>query len=59
MVDMFFMQEVDGRNELWVESIEDWMAPSLYNQLQYTYVKLNLTCPSSTETRSCIIFEPR
>lgn len=58
-IDMFYMQEVNGMNELWVTEIKDWMAPSLYNQLQYNYVKLNLECPSSTVVESCVIFEPR
>lgn len=58
-IDMFYMQEVDDNNELWVDSIASWMAPSLYNQLLYTYVKLNLTCPSSTQTSSCVLFKPR
>lgn len=58
-IDMFYMNVVDGVNELWVTEIESWMAASLYNQLQYNYVKLNLTCPSSTQVNSCIIFEPR
>lgn len=56
---MFFMKEVDGSNELWVTEIQSWMAPSLYNQLQYRYVRLNLTCPASTVVDSCVIFEPR
>lgn len=58
-IDMFYMQEVDGMNELWVTEIEEWMAPSLYNQLQFNYVKLTLDCPSSTKVDSCVIFEPR
>lgn len=58
-LDMFYMEEVDGMNELWVTEIEEWMAPSLYNQLQYNYVKLSLECPSSTVVESCVIFKPR
>lgn len=57
-LDMFFMNEVDDKNELWVKSIGSWMAPSLYNQLHYNYVRLNLTCPSSTKKTSCLIFQP-
>lgn len=58
-IDMFYMKEENGMNELWVTEIDQWMAPSLYNQLQYNYVKLNLECPSSTVVESCVIFEPR
>lgn len=58
-LNMFYMEEVDGMNELWVTEIEEWMAPSLYNQLQYNYVKLSLECPSSTVVESCVIFKPR
>lgn len=58
-IDMFYMQEVDGMHELWVTEIGEWMAPSLYNQLQFNYVKLTLDCPSSTKVDSCVIFEPR
>lgn len=56
---MFYLNEVDGVNELWVTEIEDWMAPSLYNQLQYNYVKLSITCPEeNVVTDSCVIFKP-
>lgn len=58
ILDMFFMQEVEEKNELWVTALEDWMAPSLYNQLQNTYVRLNLTCPSFSEPQSCVLFQP-
>ncbi|CAM9948309.1 unnamed protein product [Ectocarpus sp. 6 AP-2014] len=58
-LDMFYMSLVDGVNELWVTEIESWMAPSLYNQLQYNYVKLILTCPEdNVVVDSCVIFEP-
>lgn len=57
-LDMFFMQEVEDKNELWVTAIEDWMAPSLYNQLQNTYVRLNLTCPAFSKPQSCLLFQP-
>eukprot|EP00903_Cladosiphon_okamuranus_P017428 g16052.t1 len=59
-IDMFYLNQVDdGMNELWVTEIEDWMAPSLYNQLQYNYVKLSITCPDeNVVTESCVIFMP-
>lgn len=58
-IDMFYLNLVDGYNELWVTEIESWMAPSLYVQLQYNYVKLNVTCPAgNTVVDSCVMFEP-
>lgn len=58
-IDMFYLNQVDGMNELWATEIESWMAPSLYNQLQYNYVKLNITCPEeNVVTDSCVIFKP-
>eukprot|EP00752_Nemacystus_decipiens_P017637 g15808.t1 len=58
-IDMFYLNQVDGMNELWVTEIESWMAPSLYNQLQYNYVKLSITCPEeNVVTESCVIFKP-
>ena len=58
-VDMFFLNLTDGANELWVTEIESWMAPSLYNQLQYNYVKLDITCPEeNVVVNSCAIFKP-
>lgn len=58
-VDMFYLNIVDGINELWVTEIESWMAPSLYNQLQHNYVKLTVTCPAdNVVVESCVIFKP-
>lgn len=58
-IDMFYLNLVDGVNELWVTEIESWMAPSLYNQLQYNYVKLSVTCPDdNTVVDSCVTFKP-
>lgn len=58
-IDMFALNLTDGANELWVTEIESWMAPSLYNQLQYNYVKLDITCPAENVVQeSCVIFKP-
>lgn len=58
-IDMFSLNLTDGANELWVKEIESWMAPSLYNQLQYNYVKLDIACPEENVIQeSCVIFEP-
>ncbi|CAM9694435.1 unnamed protein product [Choristocarpus tenellus] len=57
-LDMFHVQEVNGTAELWIDEIETWMAPSLYDQLQFNYVRLDMTCPSSPQPTSCVIFKP-
>lgn len=58
-LDMFYLNLVDGVNELWVTEIQAWMAPSLYNQLQYNYVKLTVTClAENVVVDSCVIFRP-
>lgn len=58
-IDIFFVEETGGSSQLGVTKIEDWMAPSIYNQLQFNYVKIKLTCPSSVQVDSCVIFSPR
>ncbi|CAN0412459.1 unnamed protein product, partial [Discosporangium mesarthrocarpum] len=58
-INMFYAQEIDGGMELWAKEIENWMAPDLYDQLAFRYVRLNLTCPSSPVQESCVVFEPR
>ncbi|CAM9761712.1 unnamed protein product [Discosporangium mesarthrocarpum] len=58
-LDMFYAQEVAGGTmELYVKEIENWMAPTLYDRLQFNYMRLNLTCPASLEPDSCVLFKP-